>query len=333
VTPFSSTLTVIIPVRNDADRLHACLESVSQACTNAGASPQIMVADNGSTDDSPAVARHAGALVLDLPGLRVSAMRNRAAAAARADLLAFIDADHVIDGGWVRAVLEVFDRDDIVAAGAPYVPPDPATWVQRLYDAFRDHRPGLHDVEWLGSGNLVVRRISFEQAGGFDVTLEACEDVDLCRKLRAMGGRLVADSRLRSVHHGDPATLRALFLSELWRGRDNLRVSFRPPVSLGSMSSITIPVVNLICLTLAPTALLAAGRIGAAAAALSVFFCFAGLRAARILMRTTVTDALDPARALIVAAVYDAARALALTLRVPHRRARTGVPRVASPRP
>ncbi len=271
--------------------------------------------------------------MLDLPGLRVSAMRNRAAAAARADLLAFIDADHVIDGGWVRAVLEVFDRDDILAAGAPYVPPDPATWVQRLYDAFRDHRPGLHEVEWLGSGNLVVRRVSFEQIGGFDVTLEACEDVDLCRKLRAIGGRLVADSRLRSVHHGDPATLRALFLSELWRGRDNLRVSFRAPVSLGSMPSIAIPVVDLMCLTLAPAALLAAGRIGAAAAAIAVFFCFAGLRAARMLARMTVTDALDPARALIVAAVYDAARALALTLRMPHRRARTAVRRVAAPHP
>ena len=42
-------------------------------------------------------------------------------------------------------------------------------------------------VTWLGSGNMAVRRSAFEEVGGFDTTLETCEDVDLCRKLRARG--------------------------------------------------------------------------------------------------------------------------------------------------
>ena len=36
---------------------------------------------------------------------------------------------------------------------------------------------------------------------------------------------LVADPRLRNIHLGDPSRLRALFFGELWRGRDNIRVT------------------------------------------------------------------------------------------------------------
>ena len=45
------------------------------------------------------------------------------------------------------------------------------------------------------------------------------------------GLRIVSDARLENIHHGDPRTLREVFFGELWRGRDNLRVSFRAAVA------------------------------------------------------------------------------------------------------
>ena len=51
----------------------------------------------------------------------------------------------------------------------------------------RDQR----DADWLGSGNLAVSRTAFELVGGFDTSLETCEDVDFCHRLRAKGQRVV----------------------------------------------------------------------------------------------------------------------------------------------
>ena len=202
--------SIIVPVRDDATRLRRCLQSI-RSNGLPGGTTEIIVADNGSRDDSPTVAADAGARVLSLPDLRVSALRNSAAAAASGDVLAFVDADHELAPGWMAAADDCMRDPAIAAAGALYVDPPAGTWVQQMYGALRGRTQGRHDTEWLGSGNMIVRKEAFERVRGFDVSLEACEDVDLCRRLRSAGFRIVADERLRSIHHGDPPTLRALF--------------------------------------------------------------------------------------------------------------------------
>lgn len=315
----SRQVSFVIPVRNDAARLKACLASIAADGFDP-AQVEVVVADNGSTDASAEVARAAGARVLPLPGLTVAELRNRAACAARGVVLAFVDADHEIAPGWTQCALESLDVPGVVAAGAPYDAPRNGTWVQRLYDTFRDHSAGASDVEWLGSGNLAVKREAFLAAGGFDTALVTCEDVDLCRQLRDGGGRILRDPRMRSTHHGDPATLRALFFGELWRGRDNLRASLRSRLSLRGVPSVAIPVLDLVLLTLA-----AAGLLGAAAGGLwlsaSALVAIGMLAVPRVLVMTarlrrfTVVSA---ARALAVALTYDMARALASVWPVPH---------------
>ena len=155
-----------------------------------------------------------------------------------------------------RAPRTRLDAPDVAAAGAPYSVPADANWVQRRYDTLRSRSPQPRDVDWLGSGNLAIRRDVFQQIGGFDVALETCEDVDLCNRLRLAGHRLIADPALRSVHFGDPATLRALFFGELWRGRNNLRVTWRGPRTFAHFRSVLVPIVELMAFAGAAGALL-----------------------------------------------------------------------------
>jgi GT2 family glycosyltransferase len=313
-------LSFVIPVRDDAARLARCLQSIVATPHEAGI--EIIVADNGSTDASADVARRAGALVVSLPGRAVAEVRNQAAATARADLLAFVDADQEPAPGWTDAAVSVMRDPAIWAAGADYHAPVDGTWVQRTYDRLRAHDPGLRRVGWLPSGNLVIRRAAFETIGGFDTRLESCEDVDLCRRIREAGGTLVSADTLRSVHHGDPRTLRALFLAELWRGRDNLRVSLREPLTLRSAPSIAIPIVHLIALALVlvGVAMAAVGGLPIAPAALGVAAALTALRVGRLLSRVPPSERRwrQLPGACLVAAVYDAARALALVVRVTH---------------
>lgn len=316
------SVSFIIPVRNDAARLEHCLRSIV-ASRHEPSAIEIVVADNGSTDDSPTVARAAGATVVLLPGVRLGELRNRAAGVARGDVLAFVDADHEIGPEWVTAALSVLSDGGAGAVGAPYRPPSPATWVQRLYDRLRRHPGSQENAEWLGSGNLAVRRAAFHRVGGFDTGLETCEDVDLCRKLRAAGYRLVADPRLHNVHYGDPRTLRHVFFGELWRGRDNIRVSLRAPRSLRTLVSAAIPVFNLAALAAVLFGALSGTAIGWTVAMLGAVSVLA-LMGLRAFVMVGDGPSRDFFGAFAVAAAYELGRAFALTARAGYGRRRRG---------
>jgi GT2 family glycosyltransferase len=330
-------VSFIIPVRNDAVRLRRCLTTI-RANTPASADIEIVVADNGSTDETPDVARSFGARVLTLPSMSVAALRNRAATEARGQVLAFVDADHEIDPQWVASAIESLSPPDVAAVGALCFAPADGTWVQRMYDALRGRTQGQSDVEWLGSGNMAVRRELFDKVGGFDVSLETCEDVDLCQRLRQAGLRVRGDDRMRNVHLGDPSTLGTLYRSELWRGRDNLRVSLRYGLTLRGLPSVIMPLLELLCLIVIPLALgfWLAFALGAwqepgravrgigtlalivAVAALAVPVGLTLLRVLRMTRSGGVRGPLDLGRAFIVAGTYDLARAVALLARARH---------------
>lgn len=311
-------VTFIVPVKDDAERLGRCLRSIR--ADTAGVHAQIVVVDNGSSDGSPGVARALGATVLDLPVMKVGALRNHAAALARAGVLAFVDADHEVSAGWTAAVLDRLSHPGIGAVGCAYSPPASANWVQRTYDAFRDHTPGTYPVAWLGAGNLAVRTEAFTRIGGFDPTLDACEDVELCQRLTRAGYALMHDSRMRSVHHGDPDSLARLFLGELWRGRNNLQVSLRL-LTWRSLPSVLVPVAGLIALVLALLGAVVWHSMGLMVLGALTFFSLAAVRAIVLFRRLPDRRPIDAARVMVVACAYDGARALALVLRMPHRRA------------
>lgn len=111
-------VSVIMPVRNAAAILPLQLEALSRQTY--GGSWELLVVDNGSTDESAAVAR----LWSDrIPMLRVISAaeraginyaRNAGAHAARAEFLLFCDADDEVDDNWLKAMVEAAEECDLV---------------------------------------------------------------------------------------------------------------------------------------------------------------------------------------------------------------------------
>lgn len=320
-------VSFVVPARGDSPALGRCLAAIERNDYPAGLIEAIVVLQNDTTHTAAAKPRVA-VTVLTAPAVAPGELRNRGVRAALGEVVAFVDSDHEIDAGWTRAAVEALREASVGAVGSPYHAPVDGSWVQRIYDGFRSRKPGCRDVEWVAGGNLAMRREIFDRVRGFDATLETCEDVDLCQRIRAAGLRVVSDERLRSVHFGDPATLEALFFGELWRGRDNLRVSLRGPLSLGGMPSILVPIANLACLAAGLGGIAAApfGGLTITLAAAALIGATAAIRAGRILFHSPAAGLPGIPQALAVASVYEIARALALVARASHQLRRRASP-------
>jgi glycosyltransferase involved in cell wall biosynthesis len=187
------TISVIVPVKNGLPWLHEQLRALRvQECSSPW---EIVVADNASTDGTPAVVQGYAA---EDPRLRLvdassvvgpAATRNLAVRAAHGGILAFCDADDVVHPGWVESWLCAL-RDADLAAGLN----DP--WSLNCETPPRGASPkpppqrgqfGFLDAA--GSGNMAVRRDAFESVGGFDEGLHVGEDTDLCWRLQLAGYR------------------------------------------------------------------------------------------------------------------------------------------------
>jgi mycofactocin system glycosyltransferase len=194
------SVTVVIPVKDRADELRRCLVSLRDVRYPADRL-ELVVVDDGSRDASREVALAHGAAVVDSGGCGrgPAAARNRGAAAAGGDVLAFLDSDCLASAGWLLELVAHFEEPAVVAVGGRVDGLRAASWLDR-YEAEMSSLnlgargrsgQGGNDTFYLPSCNLLVRRRAFEAAGGFREELHVGEDVDLTWRLRDRGGRIV----------------------------------------------------------------------------------------------------------------------------------------------
>lgn len=155
-----TTVSVVIPVKDDATSLARCLAALREQSL----SPlEVVVVDDGSVDDSAAVATAAGARVVACRGEGIPAASATGYDAAGGDILARLDADCIPDRDWVeRAVSALSDTEVSAATGYARFHDGPRalrTVGARLYlwAYFAAVTPALGHVPLFGS-NLVLRR-------------------------------------------------------------------------------------------------------------------------------------------------------------------------------
>lgn len=173
--------------RNEGARLVSCLASVPP-----DVKPVVYV-DSGSTDDSVAAARRAGAKVVSLDvTCPFTAARARNAgldalmALGGADFVQFIDGDCTLQPGWVtsaKAFLATHPKAAVVCGRRRERFPQASIW-NRLCDAEWDTPVGL--ARSCG-GDALMRVGAVRAAGGYDPALIAGEEPELCLRLRAEG--------------------------------------------------------------------------------------------------------------------------------------------------
>jgi glycosyltransferase involved in cell wall biosynthesis len=184
------TFSIVVIGRNEGHRLARCLESIQQI--RGVTVKEVIYVDSDSTDGSPDLAYRYGATVIVLHPDRPTAAigRNAGWRGAASDLVLFLDGDTVLHPDFPLAACDALSRDASVAVVSGQrreIHPEQSVY-NRVSDLDWISPPGF--AEFCG-GDALMRRKALLETGGFDEGLIAGEEPDLCRRMRALGYRIL----------------------------------------------------------------------------------------------------------------------------------------------
>lgn len=198
-------LSIIVPVYNNPGDLRECLGAV---VADSGSETELLVVDDASTDETPAVAAEFADRVIRLSkNSGPAAARNYGVSSARGDVIFFVDADVVIARGTVERIQRSFgERPEIAAIFGSYdETPRGSGYVSRyrnlLHHFVHQTGDGAASTFWAGCG--AIRRSVFKEVGGFDeqrFRRPSIEDIELGQRLRRAGHTIVLDKSLQGTH-------------------------------------------------------------------------------------------------------------------------------------
>jgi glycosyltransferase involved in cell wall biosynthesis len=212
-------LSMVIPAYNESRLVgHTVRSVVSRVPAQFGF--EIIVVDHGSTDATAALAKDAGAIVVDGSGVRtIAALRNVGVANTTGRILVFLDADITLSESWafnIGRVVASLDKDPRQIIGSnPRVPDNTSPLIKGWFEPKRVEVAPTH----IGSCHLIISRTFFSELGGFPEAQETSEEFLLCLNARKAGAKIVGVPELEITHHGAPKNLRDFMTSEIWHGR------------------------------------------------------------------------------------------------------------------
>lgn len=314
-------VSIVIPAYNAAKTLGACLAACKKQTHR---DLEIVVVDDGSTDDTAAIAQAVkGVRCIRQENAGPAAARNRGARETQGEIIAFTDSDCVPQRDWVARLAACFE-EDVAGVGGTYGIENPQSLLARLVheEIAARHAAFDREVDFLGSFNVAYRRDAFEAAGGFneDFRQASGEDNDLAYRLHAAGHRLLFCPEA-VVGHVHPERLGAYLRTQARHGFWRMKLYKLHPKRMhgdryAGFADLIAPPMSLLVLALAPAALLGwmllghGVEFGMAYAAVFFLYCRLHTRMTHELLRRTGRGEMVWFRFLAMA--RDVARALGL---------------------
>jgi glycosyltransferase involved in cell wall biosynthesis len=196
-------ISVAVCTFNGDATLRECLDSLFQLNYP---NYEVIVVNDGSSDDTEAIARCYDCRVITTLNRGLSNARNTAWQAAKGEFVAYIDDDAYADPDWLSYLAFTFLETEYAAVGGPNLPPPGdgfvATCVANapggpthvlLSDQEAEHIPGC---------NMAFRKEALEKIGGFDSRYRtAGDDVDICWQIQERGWKIGFNPAAVVWHH------------------------------------------------------------------------------------------------------------------------------------
>lgn len=224
-------LSIVVPVYNQAGLLRRALESIRRQETSGY---ELIVVDDGSPDDSAAVAReYADRVLVNPQNVGPARTRNRGIRESAGEVVAFLDSDCEAQPGWLSGLQGALEEPGVdVVMGGVWIPPStflgdsisalgfPAGGSLGFEKVWHVSPDGF--TEHISSCNFAVRRRIFEQHGLFDESfpLAGGEDSELSYRYSRAGVRIRYCAEAR-VHHVPRKDLSSFVRWQLTQGISN----------------------------------------------------------------------------------------------------------------
>lgn len=243
------TFSIILPARDVGAHLPRVLPAL-KACAADQPVAEIILVDNGSTDDSVALARRAGLVVLaNDTGRRrsIAALRNLGAQAATGTILAFLDADMLVPRNWLAAAAARYAQGFDGILGFVDRAPETAGLVARAFgDRLYHRRRELRAVDYLPGRNLFVPAAVFRGLGGFDAGLLTSEDKEFTLRAARCGVPVLSSPEAPVVHLGCERGFLEFVRKEFWRQGQTLGLARRAGFSRRSLRNPGLSLYHLL---------------------------------------------------------------------------------------
>jgi cellulose synthase/poly-beta-1,6-N-acetylglucosamine synthase-like glycosyltransferase len=253
-------ISVVVPAYNAAATLPVCLRALERQTL---LSDEVIVVDDGSTDESANVVKGHAAHLLQQLHQGPAAARNLGTQSAKGDLVLFTDADCEPTADWIEQMVAPFADPRVMGVKGAYRTRQRqvvARLVQCEFEERYDRLERFGAIDFIDSHAAAFRTEALREIGGFDPAFPQAnnEDVDLSYRLAQTGSRMLFNRRA-VVYHRHPATWIKYLRVKIKRGYWRMMVyrlhpgkawhdSYTPQllkiqallVGLGFISSITV---------------------------------------------------------------------------------------------
>lgn len=242
----SPELSFIIPALNEERALPQLLQSI-QDFVPESLRYEILVADNGSEDETVDKAHEYGATVFVDDSLTVAGLRNLAAGNAKGKVYVFLDADICLTSQWGDNIMQAYEgllSHPAQITGSRCGLPLEISWIERYW-----FQPLMDKTnKYINSGHLITTPELFWKIGGFDESMISGEDYAFGVAASNVGAEIINNPSLSVIHEGYPKTLLQFIKREIWHGVGESR-SFRTiKTSSVAVASILFFILHLIML-------------------------------------------------------------------------------------
>jgi cellulose synthase/poly-beta-1,6-N-acetylglucosamine synthase-like glycosyltransferase len=215
--PNQPFVSVIVPVRDGESTIADCLDSIL-ATDYPADRREILVIDNGSTDGTAQAIRSRPVTYMREEMRGVSNARNHGIAESRGDILAFVDADCLVEPQWLTELVRPFEDPDVGSVGGDLQHAPPTTAAERQAARMLGNWQRFaftSNPAYAITANAAYRREVLDRIGPFDPHMTRAQDVELGLRFQERSGLRLAYAERATARHRHRSTQRGFFRQQL----------------------------------------------------------------------------------------------------------------------